>query len=279
MKAYLTILQWYFRTMSVIAPSIAARSGFKAFQKVRIKNIRQREKAFYERARQFEIPHDKENLLAYEIGDPKGALVILVHGWESNAGSMSKLAEKLEKEGKRVVLFDLPGHAFYELEYTNLLECKEAMKQVLKYLNPQQPFSIVSHSFGSAVTAFCIRDTEHPVHRMVFLTGPNKVENIFREFQELTKMGDRAFNKMLARTENLLGEPISNISIQQNLQSGNYQKLLLIHDKNDKIIPYFNSEEIVNAVENASLEPFENVGHYRMLWNKEIIDRTAQFLN
>ena len=279
MKAYLVSIQIYFRIISFIAPSFAAKKGFKLFQKVRLKNIRQREEAFYQRVKTFEIPNEKENIRAYETGNPNGELVLLVHGWESNAGSMSKLADKLAEEGKRVVLFDLPGHAFYKLEHTNLLECKNAMQKVLNHLNPEGRFSIVSHSFGSAVTAFCVRETNYSIDRLVFLTGPNKVENIFREFQEVIKMGDRAYDRMVAHTEKLLGEPITNISIERNLSLGNYGSLLLIHDKNDKVLPYFNSKEILGGVENASLETYEDVGHYRMLWNEDIIGRTAQYLS
>ncbi len=203
----------------------------------------------------------------------------MVHGWESNAGSMSQIASRLSADGKRVVLFDLPGHAFYKSDSTNLLECKDALHKVLKFLNPQVPVSIVSHSFGSAVTAFCIRETDYRLDKMVFLTGPNKVQNIFQEFKSIVQMGDRAYKKMVDITEEILGEPISNISIANNLKNGKYEDLLLIHDKHDKILPYSNSEEIREVVERSSLETFENVGHYRMLWNKDIIDRCSEFLN
>jgi len=52
--------------------------------------------------------------------------VILVHGWDSNAGSMSKIAEALVKKNKRVIAFNLPGHAFSKSSSTNLIECKDA---------------------------------------------------------------------------------------------------------------------------------------------------------
>ena len=278
MSAQLRVIRGYIGFLSVVSPAVAAKKAFELFQKVRIKSIRNREKDFFDQSDLFIVPFAKEDLNCYRLGDPDGDLVILVHGWESNAGSMSQIAFSLAEKGKHVVAFDLPGHAAYNRDSTNLLECRMAMRAVIEHINPSSPFSVVSHSFGSAVTAFTISEMDYAVNQLIFLTGPNKVENIFREFQQMINLGNRAYDKMVDITEKILGESIKNVSIQYNLNRAKFDRLTLIHDRNDKILPYQNSAEIHEAVQHSELIPFENIGHYRMLWNKEVITKVTNLL-
>ena len=145
------ILKLYFKSFSFLLPRYAGLKAFKLFQKVRIKTIRKREEKFFNEAHKFKVIWSKEDLLCYEIGSKNKKLVFLIHGWESNSGSLSKFAFELSKNNYRVISFDLPGHSKYKSNYTNLLECREAFKNLLEYIKPDKPFSVLSHSFGSAV--------------------------------------------------------------------------------------------------------------------------------
>lgn len=278
------LLKAYFGSLSTVAPGYAARKGFDLFQKVRKKSIRDREENFFENARKFDVEAelDKgkvEQINCYEMGDINHPLVLLVHGWDSNAGSMSQIAYKLVKEGRRVILFNLPGHAFYKRSSTNLLECRMALSAVLEEINPDPGFSVISHSFGSAVTAYALSKNEYKVDKLIFLTNPNKVERIFQDFKNFIGLGDRAYNKLLTMTREKLGEPIESVSVAANLAKVDFEKLLLIHDKNDKVLDYYNSLEVKEATANSELSTYENIGHYKMLWNENVIADCARFLN
>lgn len=75
----------------MLSPAMSGKLAFMLFQKVRKKDIRTREQNFYKKARHFRIPMPSEDLNCYEMGNPGGELVFLVHGWDSNAGSLSTL--------------------------------------------------------------------------------------------------------------------------------------------------------------------------------------------
>ena len=279
-----TLIKTYFGSVSTMAPQFAARNAFKLFQKVRKKNIREREEKFFQDARKFnveaELDHGKtEHINCYELGEAGKPLVILVHGWDSNAGSMSKIAYQLVAEGRRVVLFNLPGHAFYKRSFTNLLECREAFSAVLKVINPEPGFSVVSHSFGSAVTAYALSKNDYQLDKLVFLTNPNKVERIFEDFRNFIGLGDRAYNKLLEMAQQKLGEPIQKVNVVDNLSKIDFEKILLIHDKNDKVLDYYNSLEVKEAISKAELLTYENIGHYKMLWNDMVITDCTRFLS
>ena len=272
------LLKTYFCWHSLVNPEKAARKSFKLFQKVQKKNIREREEAFFDAARKFQVETATENIDCFELGDPNGDLVILVHGWDSNAGSMSRIAAALAGQNKRVITFNLPGHAFSKSRFTNLIECKDALLALLNYIKPIESFSVVAHSFGSAVSVYALSKSSYKIDKLVLLTNPNKIETIFKDFKNGIGLGNRAFRKMIDLSVARLGEPLSALSVQENLKKIAYNNLLLMHDKYDKVISWQHSFEVNNAIENAHLVTLENVGHYKMLWNDEVIARCVGFV-
>ncbi|MDB9989984.1 alpha/beta hydrolase [Flavobacteriales bacterium] len=279
MNFQIYILRFYFKTISLFAPKLAGEKAFKLFQKVRIKTIRKREEEFYINAKHFNIPFDKESLSCYELGENNLNLVFLLHGWESNAGSLSKIAYKLAENNYRVISFDLPGHAKYKSNYTNLAECKNAFTNVIDFVKPKKPFSILSHSFGSAVSAYTLSNLNYKIDKLVFLTSPNSILEIFTDFKKLIGLPSTAFSYLLEKADLLANEKIKNFYIDEKLKHFTFSKLLLIHDEYDKIIPVKNSVEIQSKnKQNTEFIKHKNIGHYKMLWNDKVLEDTLRFL-
>ena len=273
----LLMVKSYFGWLSFWNSSKAAEVGFKVFQKVRKKSIREREQPFFENAEHFTLPYKDRHLDCYEMGNQEHEPVILVHGWESNAGCMSQIAEKLVAKNKRVITFNLPGHAFDSYDYSNLVECSEALKIVYDWVNPNQPISFIAHSFGSAVTGFTIDKHNIQADNLVFLTTPNKIEEVFDDFKSLVGLSSKAYNKLKEITQRKLGEKVEHVSVEDQIARAEFNRLLLMHDEDDSVIPFKNSAAIHRKNKNSQLIPFKKVGHYKMLWNDEISTRAVSF--
>lgn len=274
----LMMIRTYFGLSSIFNPEKTAEKSFNIFQKVRRKDIREREIPFYQQARKFQILTDTNQIDCFELGDPSGPLVFLVHGWESNAGSMSQLAQKFSDKRFRVIAFNLPGHAFYKASHTNLLECKRAMMAVMEFVDPKAPFSVVAHSFGSAVAANALADSQREVKRMVFLTNPNKMLDVFMDFKETIGLRNKAYRALIRNTSQILGAPIQSLDVSANLKKVRCERLLLIHDEHDKVLPHLNSFQINSDHQNVQLISLEKVGHYKMLWTDEVTGRAVSFI-
>ena len=279
MSLQIYILRFYFKSISLFIPKFAGLKSFKLFQKVRIKTIRKREEGFYKEVHHFKVSSIKEDLLCYEIGSENKNLVFLLHGWESNAGSLSKFAFQLSKNNYRVISFDLPGHAKYKSNYTNLLECSVAFTKVIEFIKPYKPFSVIAHSFGSAVCTYTLSKLNYKLDKLVFLTSPNSILEIFKDFKNLIGLSNHSFTYFLLKANLLANEEIKNINVDEKLKLLDFSKLLLIHDEYDKIIPIKNSEEIKKMnTENTQLIKYSKIGHYKMLWNDKVVEDTMQFL-
>lgn len=275
----LKLIYIYFKTLSFISPSLAAKNAFKVFQKVRKKDIRQREEVYYLEATKRTLPFEKENLNVYEFGTENKDLVILMHGWDSNAGCMYSFVNELLEQKKRIISINLPGHADYKSYSTNFFECKNAFKVLLGNLPEHNNLSIIAHSFGSGISTYALTEIDIKVDNLIFLTSPNVIEDIFIDFKKMIGLNQKAYNKLNVKASEILNEPLENLIMENKLKKFKFNHLYLIHDKFDKIIPYSNSVSMNKAIDNSTLIPYENVGHYRMLWNKEIVNNVMECLN
>jgi len=272
------LTRFYIKVLSAIAPSTAGSHAFELFQRTNKKGIRNNEKRFYNMSRHFKVAHHLEEIDCYEMGSPDNPMVLLVHGWDSNAGSMGGIAFELVEQGYFVVAFNLPGHGFSKQKKTNIKICKEYFLAVTEKIYPDKPFSVISHSFGSAVTSFALADSRFEVDKLVFLTNPNKFSVFFEEFRDFIQLGEKAFAATVQKAENLIKMPINEMNIQDVSQNIKYNRLLLIHDKVDKILPYKNSIAVQEKWEDSELLTIDKIGHYRMLWNEHVINTIVKFL-
>lgn len=278
MKLILKFTKIYLNILSIISPKLSGKITFKLFQKIRLKKIKPMEESYYVEATHFTVPLQKEDLKCYEFGNKNGKLIFLVHGWESNAGCMTQFVKALIDLDYHIIGFDLPGHASHIESHTNLYESKEAFKELVDFINPTKPFSIISHSFGSVVTAFALENTRFKVDKMVFLSTTNNLVEIFNQFQKMVGFNNRVFNQFKKIIVKIMGLDVDEMVVSKRLKNQHFNQLLIIHDKFDKVIPFSNAKEITDVIPNSTLIPFEKIGHYRMLWNDEVVNETIQFI-
>lgn len=272
-KIILSLLHMYYSLYSAISPAGAGSKAFLQFQKTRRLPFKKVEQAFYNEARTFEIKHPQENIHAYETGNPDGKLVLLVHGWESNAGSMGAIAKALGNDGYRVIAIDLPAHGKSNLRYANLMSCREALRALIYHLNPTEPFTVIGHSFGSAVTTFALTGSRYEVDHFIMLTSPNRLIDIFNEFKNMIGLREQAYQYVLNKAKNILNERVETLSVEDKLNHVRAKRITILHDINDKVLPYANSLRIGSKLPQAELITLKDVGHYRMLWNEAVICR------
>jgi len=274
----LKLIKLYFTILSNISPKVAANSAFEVFQKVRKKDIRDREKGFYTDAKAQKLNFKNEDLDVFEFGTDSKDLVILIHGWDSNAGCMYGFVDELLEKKKRIISINLPAHANYKADKTNFYECKLAFKTLLKNLPEHDNLSIIAHSFGSGISTYALSELNIKIDKLIFLTSPNVIEDIFIDFKKMIGLSKKSYSILKQKADKILGERLDQLVMEDKLTDFNFNHLHLIHDINDKIIPYSNTVSMNKAIENSTITSFENVGHYRMLWNKKVIASCIEYL-
>lgn len=274
-KLILLLNRWLLNVTSYLAPTYSSKLAIRIFTKVRKKSIREKEKVFFTQAKKFEVAREGENVACYELGNPAGKLLFLVHGWESNPGCFTQFSPHLSSY--RIIAFTLPGHADNKETHTNMYKGKDAFKLVLNEIKPEGPFHVVAHSMGSAITAFALSELDYEVDKLVFLSANNDIEQVFIDFQKLLGFNNRVFKLLENYIEKLSGDSLKEMRIDSRLEKVNFNELLLIHDEFDKIIPFQKSVELSEKFSNSKLIPFQKIGHYRMLWNEKVLEEVLRF--
>lgn len=255
------------KALEAIHPDLAANFTFKIFQRTRKLPLKKREKVFYKQAQKSVLDSPYGKIPVFELGPKNAPLVLLVHGWESNAGCLAGVANILLKKGYRILTLDLPAHGHFKGNSTNLIQCKRALKWMLKHKVPKGTnFSVVSHSFGSAVAGFALAKNDYTVNQFVMLSTFNRIPQIFEDFKNLLDIPDGVYVRLMDKAAKLLSTKMDKLSVAQQLTDVSYQQLTIIHDVRDKVIPIAYAQEVVKAIPNIDFIELERVGHYRMLW-------------
>lgn len=276
MNFSLKVIKYYLNFLTIFNSKYAGRIAVKLFQKIRIRKVKPKEEEFYEKAKKFTIKNS--NSVCYELGNPKGKLVFLVHGWDSNAGSLSRFAFELATKNYRVISLDLPSHAYSKGTHTNLFECKDAVIKLINHINPKEPFDIFGHSFGAAVSVYSLSELNYSVNNIVLLSANNKMKQIFRDFQKMIGFNDKVYDQVAYWVKSIVHIDLENLILTDFIKKVAYKNLLVIHDKFDKILPFISALEIKEAFPETTLLSYEKIGHYRMLWNDDVVKKSIQFI-
>ena len=279
MNLALKLIRIKFKILSILNPSLAAKQVLEIFQRPHFKKLRDREKEFFQIAKEKRIEHEGEDIILYELGDPAGQPVLMVHGWDSNPGSMYGIARELVKHGFFVLSLNVPAHGISKVKKTNMLKVSELITEVLKKYPTSKTFSFVTHSFGSGAVTFALSKSGIKADKLVFVTSPDKLKEVFRDFARLMGLNDKAFEYMLKITEKRFDKTFDEMQISKLLQKTDFNKLLIVHDRQDKILPFHNAKRIHELNPNSELFATEGKGHYRILWDEEVINKIKDFFN
>lgn len=278
MNLVLKLVKFRFRVLSIVAPKIAAKKALKIFQKPHFQKIREREKNFLNNANIIRVKHDPEDIIIYEMGDKAGKPVLMVHGWDSNPGSLSGIAEELAKSGFHIYSLNVPAHGISEQKVTNMLDVSLIIVEILRQLEKYNSISIVTHSFGSGAVSFALEINQKKVDNLVFVTSPDKLIDIFKDFANTIGLNKKAYKMMIELTENRFDKKFDDMEISKALTNVMFDKLLLVHDKEDKVLPFENIKRINRKNPKSEIFATEGKGHYRILWDEEIISKIVNFL-
>jgi pimeloyl-ACP methyl ester carboxylesterase len=106
-------------------------------------------------------------LSAWRLGT--GPAVLLVHGWEDDNSLWSPMIDELDRRGRAVVAFDLPGHGASGGDWGVSFEGSDGIVAVTEALGPID--AVVAHSAGCGITAGAIGEG-WSVERAAFVAPP-----------------------------------------------------------------------------------------------------------
>jgi pimeloyl-ACP methyl ester carboxylesterase len=196
--------------------------------------------------------------------------IVLAHGWQGRASQFATLVRDLVYEGFRVVAFDAPAHGESDGRHTYLFDWIE----VLRALQARDGAfrAIVGHSFG-ALAALVAAADGLSTERVVTIAAAADADALLKGFQHAMGFDDRTASALRTRfARRFFGDEDELVRISALTGSLSHTDLLVIHDVEDRRVPYANARMIVEAHPGSTLVTTRGLGHSRILASDAPLD-------
>ncbi|WP_420574277.1 alpha/beta fold hydrolase [Kordia sp.] len=215
---------------------------------------------------------DKEIVIyTYGTGDKK---IILAHGWSGRGTQLVKIADHFVKLGYQTISFDAPAHGKAKGKLTSMPEFIASIHEIEKHFGPFE-FAI-GHSLGGMSLLNAVREG-FQTKKLVTIGAADIITDIILHFTRTLTLKDSVAKKMKAILDGKFGRDIDYASAN-NAAKEVPIPTFVIHDENDADVHVNCAHAIHKALPNGTLHITKNLGHRRILGNKEVIEKIETFL-
>jgi pimeloyl-ACP methyl ester carboxylesterase len=230
------------------------------------------EKSWFESSRKQVL---SGGIASFEWGPPSGPIVALVHGWSGRGTQMGAFAAPLVERGYRVIAFDGPAHGDSTGQQTNVGDYANFLIRAQQELGEFK--AVIAHSFGAGCTVFAAA-RGLKVEKFVLVAGPSRYEVVVGNYLRFIGLSSKAkayFLSNLAKKVGMTAKDLNVGVIGEKL----HIPAMVIHDREDKEVPYVAAEEIKQAWPHVVLVDTKGLGHRRILKDPTVIQKAAEFID
>jgi pimeloyl-ACP methyl ester carboxylesterase len=261
---------------SKIFPNTIASFAFDQLTNPQVHKLRQNELNTLDKAdkKKFKFKDFDIQLYTWRGGDKE---ILLIHGWEGQAGNFSDLIEELLKNGYTVYSFDGPSHGFSSKGGTSLFEFSDLVGVLIRKFKVK---FLASHSFGGVATTFALFNNQDlEIDKYVLITTPDKFTERIDDVSEMVGISQKVKTRLIQRLEKETKMDITTLNVSDFVKEVNVKQSIIIHDKNDRVIPIERSKNVHKNWDVCEFREVEGTGHFRILRTKEVIDGIIDYLN
>ena len=261
------------RVLDKTAPSLGGRWAYWLWFRTHRFPEPHREQRYRIAARQIPFEHNGKPLAVYAWGE--GPTVLLAHGWNGRATQLWGFINPLVDAGFRALALDMPAHGHSAGKSTDLYKMAEAMKAVADGLGPLH--GVVAHSVSNAALVMALRDGLK-ADKVVCISPPAHTTWMVKSYADALELSPKMQSRLCELFERDYGTEVwKQTSAGENV-NGLCVPALVIHDKDDREVPWEHGEAIAYNWPGARFLSTESLGHRRILRNRKVIAESVEFL-
>lgn len=261
---------------SHLVPRIVVQMALHQLNNPQVRKLRKHEEQVLQTAVQTRFRFKSFDIQHYHWAG-SGPRVMLIHGWEGQAGNFADIIEKLREQDYEIIAFDGPSHGHSSKGSTSPVEFCELVGTLM---DRHQPTHLVSHSFGGVPTTFALSQRPQlAIESYVLLTTPDRFMDRIDEISNQVGVSNGVRNRLVAKLRQDIGLPLESLNVSDFVQKANVKRSLILHDEADRIVPLAISERIQRNWPISRLEVVRGTGHYRILREEEVVKRVIAFLH
>jgi pimeloyl-ACP methyl ester carboxylesterase len=243
--------------ISYISPKYASDKALNLFSTPRKGRVLEKQKAFLDSAQTHQLKHENLNILTYNWKGI-GKTILLAHGWESNTHRWEVLINQLKALNYNIIALDAPAHGASSGKQFNAVMYSECIHLVAEHYKAD---IIIGHSVGGMATGFYQNKYQNKnLEKLILLGAPSEFTGVFKRYVDMmgyNKRIENGLNNLVLKRFNNLPSYFSLATFAKNIDT----KTLIIHDVEDKIIPYNDAEMIAENHKNATFITTKGYGH------------------
>jgi hypothetical protein len=216
---------------------------------------------------------DGQRLRVWQWGRGEHA-VLLVHGWDSRGSHLAGFVGPLLRAGLRVVAFDALAHGDSDGAWSTVAHHARSVRAVADRAGPVS--AVIAHSVGSPASLLAFR-SGLAVRASVHMSGPASLARVAAGVAGAAGLPADRVPQFLAAVERRAGLPLAAADLP-SIAEGLAHPGLLLHDPEDREIPFAESERLAAHWPAAVLVPTGGLGHRRILRDPGVIERVVDFV-
>ena len=271
-------LRLQLRVLSVVAPELAFRQAWRLFCTPRRLPLKAWEAPALAAARRRTVPYKTGPIAVYEWGSATAPAVVLVHGWEHRASFWRVWVEPLVAAGYRVVALDGPAHGASAGQQATLTGFGGAVQAVVDTVGEVR--AMVAHSFGAAsVAGLPVRlPGAMRLPRLVLLSAPVSPRAVAGRFADFLFLPNDFVERFAEYVQQATGRPADSFAVAVAGPGTRAEKVLVLHDEDDEIIPFAEGLQIAAAWPGVELHATRGLGHNRILRDAGVVQSALAFI-
>ena len=262
------IIGFYINTLSFLAPQKAQKIAYTIFsnpRKGRIKNNKLpktlasafQETLYYNNHvfQTYTWTRDKTELSEAKENEE---VILLVHGWESNASRWKKMLPYLKKLGKTIIAIDAPAHGQTSGVEFNVPLYTEFLEIAVQKYNPK---ILIGHSIGGAACVY--HQKKYPnstIQKLVLLGAPSDLKIIVQNYVKLLSLNSKVNKLLQNKFIEKFSININEFSAHQFAQNIPI-KTLIAHDIHDTIVAVTEGQKLASGFKNVTYIETSQLGH------------------
>jgi pimeloyl-ACP methyl ester carboxylesterase len=256
-KIIIKTVGWFINLSSYISKSYAANKALSLFGTPRRGFITDKQSDFLDTAFKEEFEYEKLPIMTYRwVG--KKQTILLAHGWESNSARWKNLIKYLNEKDFNVIAIDAPAHGNSGGKLFNAITYAEFINVIA---NRYQPDILIGHSVGGmASVLFQHKYKMASIKKLILLGAPSEFTDVLQRYSNMLGYNQRIRNQIKLTIIDKYGKAPEDFSTAKFLKDISSEGLI-IHDSNDKVIPYQDALSINQSFKNSKLITTNGLGH------------------
>lgn len=267
------------RILGAASPSAAAKVMDRLWFSAPRTQPRASDRAVLEGGQRLSFQVHGREVAAWAWGE-EGPTVILVHGWGGHAAQLQSFVLPLREAGFRIVAFDAPSHGVSAASRhggrrVTFFEFAAALRTIAS--TQSHVAGIVAHSGGCTAVSLALREGWTPPPKLAFIAPFVHPAAAIEGFAHAIGANGRVVAEFSAGVERWLGHPWSYLDMTSLEPAHKRQRLLVVHDEDDKEVPLTHARALTASWPSSDLLVTRGLGHRRVLRDAAVVERVLGF--